>query len=132
MPSASTAARCRSDAFAAMRPSLVDRMIEKLVDQIEARFAELSQQMSDPEVISDRERYAEVGRAYSALEPAHALAVEYRRAADDAAGARELLADGEDAEMREMLQTLGGSAWPSSRRRSAWRWSSATRTTTRT
>jgi peptide chain release factor 1 len=80
-------------------------MIEKLVDQIEARFAELSAQMSDPEVINDRERYAEVGRAYSALEPAHHLAVEYRRAADDAAGARELLDDAEDAEMREMLQT---------------------------
>ena len=80
-------------------------MIEKLVDQIEARFKELSDQMSDPEVINDRERYAQVGREYSALEPAHQLAVEYRRAADDAAGARELLDDGEDAEMREMLQT---------------------------
>jgi peptide chain release factor 1 len=79
-------------------------MIEKLVDQIEARFADLSEQMSDPEVIGDRERYAEVGRAYRALEPAHELAVEYRRAADDAAGARELLDDAEDAEMREMLQ----------------------------
>jgi peptide chain release factor 1 len=80
-------------------------MIEKLVDQIEARFQELSDQMSDPEVINDRERYAQVGRDYSALEPAHQLAVEYRRAADDAAGARELLADAEDAEMREMLRT---------------------------
>ncbi|MEA2480592.1 MAG: peptide chain release factor 1 [Thermoleophilaceae bacterium] len=79
-------------------------MIEKLVDQIESRFAELSAQMSDPDVINDRERYAQVGRDYSQLEPAHALAREYRRAADDAAGARELLADGEDAEMREMLQ----------------------------
>src|SRR5215212_1547208 len=80
-------------------------MIEKLVDQIEARFRELSEQMSDPAVINDRERYAQVGRDYSALEPAHQLAVEYRRAADDAAGARELLDDAEDAEMREMLQT---------------------------
>jgi peptide chain release factor 1 len=79
-------------------------MIEKLVDQIETRFDELSQQMSDPEVIGDRQRYAEVGRAYSQLEPGHELAVEYRRAADDAAGARELLDDAEDAEMREMLQ----------------------------
>jgi peptide chain release factor 1 len=79
-------------------------VIEKLVDQIESRFAELSAQMSDPDVINDRERYAQVGRDYSQLEPAHALAREYRRAADDAAGARELLADGEDAEMREMLQ----------------------------
>jgi peptide chain release factor 1 len=80
-------------------------VIEKLVDQIETRFQELSDQMSDPDVINDRERYAQVGRDYSALEPAHQLAVEYRRAADDAAGARELLDDGEDAEMREMLQT---------------------------
>ena len=79
-------------------------MIDKLVDQIEARFAELSQQMSDPEVIGDRQRYAEVGRAYRQLEPAHQLALEYRRAADDAAGARELLEDADDAEMREMLQ----------------------------
>src|SRR6059058_404705 len=62
--------------------------------------------MSDPEVIGDRERYAEVGRAYRALEPAHALAQEYRKAADDAAGARELLSeDGDDPELRELLQT---------------------------
>jgi peptide chain release factor 1 len=80
-------------------------MIEKLVDQIESRFGELSGQMSDPEVIGDRERYAEVGRAYSGLEHAHELAREYRQAADDAAGARELLAEGDDAELRELLET---------------------------
>src|SRR3954463_2271847 len=81
-------------------------MIDQLVDQIEARFSELSGQMSDPEVIGDRQRYAEVGRAYRALEPAHQLATEYRRLVDDAAGARELLAeDGEDPELREMLQS---------------------------
>ena len=45
-------------------------MIESLVEQIEARFAELERQMSDPEVIGDRERYAEVGREYRELEPA--------------------------------------------------------------
>ena len=81
-------------------------MIEKLVDQIESRFQELSGQMSDPEVIADRERYAEVGRAYHALEPAHELAREWRTAASDAAGAREMLSeDGDDPEIREMLET---------------------------
>ncbi|HEY7631502.1 MAG TPA: peptide chain release factor 1, partial [Thermoleophilaceae bacterium] len=56
--------------------------------------------------IGDRERYAEVGRAYRQLEPAHELAREYRQAADDAAGARELLAeDGDDPELRELLET---------------------------
>src|SRR5205085_4786013 len=43
---------------------------------------------------------------YRALEPAHALAVEYRKAADDAAGAREILSeDGDDPELRELLHT---------------------------
>ncbi len=79
-------------------------MIEKLVEQIESRFDELSTQMSDPDVIGDRERYAEVGRAYSALEPAHGLAREWKRASSDAAGAREMLNEGEDPELRELLQ----------------------------
>src|SRR5439155_1511183 len=79
---------------------------EKLVEQIESRFNELSEQMSDPEVIGDRDRYAEVGRAYRQLEPAHELAREYRQAADDAASARELLSeDGDDPELRELLET---------------------------
>ena len=81
-------------------------MIERLVEQIESRFGELSAQMSDPEVIGDQRRYAEVGRAYRQLEPAHGLATEWRRTADDAAGARELLAeDGDDPEVREMLRS---------------------------
>jgi peptide chain release factor 1 len=78
-------------------------MIEQLVEQIEARFAELERQMADPEVIGDRERYAEVGREYASLEQAAKLAAEWRRAVDDEAGARELLTeDGEDPELRAM------------------------------
>ncbi|HTA15776.1 MAG TPA: peptide chain release factor 1 [Solirubrobacteraceae bacterium] len=79
-------------------------MIDDLIEQIEARFAELGEQMTEPEVIGDRERYAEVGRAYRQLEPAAKLAQEWRRSRDDAAGAEELLSeDGEDPELREML-----------------------------
>src|ERR1700736_5170646 len=79
-------------------------MIEALVEQIETRFAELGEQLTDPEVISDRERYAEVGRAYSQLEPAAKLASAWRHAQDDASGAEELLAEeGDDAELRGVL-----------------------------
>ncbi len=79
-------------------------MIEELIEQIEARFAELGEQMTDPAVIGDRNRYAEVGRAYRQLEPAAKLAEEWRRARDDVAGAEELLSEGgEDPELREML-----------------------------
>jgi peptide chain release factor 1 len=79
-------------------------MIEQLVEQIEARFADLAAQMSDPEVIGDRQRYAEVGRAYADLEPAAELAREWRRARSDADGAEELLAeDGDDPDLRAEL-----------------------------
>jgi peptide chain release factor 1 len=80
-------------------------LIDDLVAQIERRFSELQEQMVDPAVINDRERYAEVGREYRKIEKAHDLATEYRHAADDAAGARELLSeDGDDPELRELLQ----------------------------
>jgi peptide chain release factor 1 len=80
-------------------------MIDGLVEQIVARFQALEVELSDPEVIGDRERFTAASRAYRDLEPAAKLAAEYQRAADDAAGARELLEDGDDPELREMLAT---------------------------
>ena len=78
-------------------------MIEQLVEQIEARFADAERAMSDPEVISDRERYATAGRAYRQLETAARLAEEWRLAKSNVDGALELLAEGEDPEMRDEL-----------------------------
>ncbi len=81
-------------------------MIDELVTQIEARFGELERELSDPAVIGDRERFRAASKAYRELEPAARLASEYRHAADDFAGARELLAeDGDDPELRELLET---------------------------
>ena len=80
-------------------------MFESLVEQIETRFAELERQMSDPQVIGDRERYAEVGREYRELQPASALAAEWRTLKDDLEGARELLAeDGDDPELKAVVE----------------------------
>jgi peptide chain release factor 1 len=65
--------------------------------------------MSDPEVIGDRERYAEVGREYRELQQAHDLAMEYRRLRDDLEGARELLdEDGDDPELRKLVSEAPG------------------------
>ncbi|MFL5899061.1 MAG: peptide chain release factor 1 [Solirubrobacterales bacterium] len=79
-------------------------MIESLVQQIESRFAELEGQMSDPAVIADRERYAAVGREYRELRNASELAARWRTLRDDLEGARELLAEGEDEEMRRVVE----------------------------
>jgi peptide chain release factor 1 len=78
-------------------------MIDALVEQIEARFSGLEAQMSDPEVIGDRERYAEVGREYRELQPAQALAAEYRTLKDDLEGARELLEEGDDSDLQKVV-----------------------------
>jgi peptide chain release factor 1 len=79
-------------------------MIDGLVTQVLERFSALESELADPAVIGDRERYATTRRAYSELEPAARLAGEYRRALDDAEGARELLAeDGDDPELRALL-----------------------------
>jgi peptide chain release factor 1 len=80
-------------------------MIDDLVSQIETRFADLQEELSDPAVIGDRDRFTAASRAYRELEPAAKLATEYRRVADDLEGARELLAeDGDDPELRALLE----------------------------
>ncbi len=80
-------------------------MFESLIEQIESRFAELERKMSDPEVIGDRERYAEVGREYRELQPARELAARWRTLSDDLDGARELLEeDGDDPDLRRLVE----------------------------
>jgi peptide chain release factor 1 len=84
-------------------------VIERLVEQIEQRYRELTEQLADPDTIADRERYAALARSHRELESAHRLVEEYRRAESDAAGAEELLrgGDGElDAAERAELQEM--------------------------
>src|SRR5688572_20576130 len=78
-------------------------MVDQLVEQIRRRVDELESQMSDPEVSGDRERYAEVMREHSRLQPANGLATEYRTLKDDLEGAREILEDDEDPELRKLV-----------------------------
>jgi peptide chain release factor 1 len=81
-------------------------MLDRLVEQILTRFGELENELSDPAVIGDREKFTAASRAYRDVEPAAKLAAEYRRVADDVAGARELMAeDGDDAEIKELLRS---------------------------
>jgi peptide chain release factor 1 len=80
--------------------------MDDLASQIESRFESLQDELSDPAVIADRERFTAASRAYRELEPAARLVTEYRRAVDDSEGARELIAEnGDDAELREMLES---------------------------
>ena len=84
----------------------LETVIDELVAQIESRFGALQDELSDPTVISDRDRFRAASRAYSELEPAAQLAAEYRRVADDLQVARDMLAeDGDDPELRALLES---------------------------
>jgi peptide chain release factor 1 len=80
-------------------------VIDQLARQILARCRALEEELGDPVVIGDRDRFTAASRAYRELEPAARLAAEYVRTGDDVAGASELLAeDGEEPEARELLE----------------------------
>jgi peptide chain release factor 1 len=85
-------------------------VIERLIEQIEQRYDELTGQLADPAVMADRSRHTELARSHRELSAAHALAEEYRRAESNAAGAEELL-EGTDggldaADRREFQEEL--------------------------
>jgi peptide chain release factor 1 len=78
-------------------------VIERLVEQVEERYRELEQQLADPETMADRSRYADVARSHRELGDAHELARQYRIAESNAAGAQELLDEGEKEFQDELV-----------------------------
>ena len=75
-------------------------LIEKL-QQLVTRSEELGGLLSDPEVISDQNRFRELSKEYSQLETIVALTQDFERAQVELAGAEEMLND-TDADIREL------------------------------
>ena len=78
-------------------------MLDKL-EAIEKTYEELTQQMTDNDVISDQTRYTKVAKQHRDLEPIVAKYRELKKLDNDIAGARELLAETSEAEMRELAE----------------------------
>nr|WP_290668091.1 peptide chain release factor 1 [Ardenticatena sp.] len=78
-------------------------MIEK-VEQIVARYNELTQLMSQPEVATDPNRLREYGQEVASLEPLVALYREYRETEEALQEARAMLEDELDDEMEELVR----------------------------
>ncbi len=78
-------------------------MFDRL-DQIEAKYEELTQALASPEVISDSSRYQKVAKVHSEVAP---IVEKYREAKDLRKGiaeSRAMLAEETDAEMRAYAQ----------------------------
>ena len=78
-------------------------MFDQLKD-VERRFEELTQRMSDPAMMQNLEELKKVGKERAKLESVVKLYREHRQLTEDLAGARELLL-GDDPDMREMAKS---------------------------
>jgi peptide chain release factor 1 len=76
----------------------LDRLLEA-----EARYAELTAKMADPEVIGDPEEYRKVAKAQSELDELVPKFREWKRADQELQDARVMLSDS-DADLREMAE----------------------------
>jgi peptide chain release factor 1 len=78
-------------------------MLEKL-EQIEARYEELTGEMSLPEVYSDQAAYTKIAKQHRSLGEVVAKYRHWKSLRDELAGARELLEIADDEEMLEMAR----------------------------
>jgi peptide chain release factor 1 len=78
-------------------------MFEKLAS-IEKTYEELTQQMTDPEIISDNTRYAKIAKQQRDLEPVVEQYRALKKLDDDIAGARQILAETSEPAMRELAE----------------------------
>ena len=77
-------------------------MLDKLAD-VERRFEEVTQQMSDPSVAQDIEALTKLGKERARLEKVVDLYRQFRETESQLSGAKELLEENDD-EMREMAK----------------------------
>jgi len=78
-----------------------------LLDKLEGiliRFQEVSEQITNPEVISDTKRYIKLNKEYKELERVVEVQKRFKNALDNIQSAREMLKEETDPEMKEMAK----------------------------
>ena len=78
-------------------------LTEKL-DQLDARYQEMTHELSSPAVISDSARFQKLAKQHAELEEIVAKHREYKQIEKDLSGARQMVLESEDAEMRHLAQ----------------------------
>jgi peptide chain release factor 1 len=78
-------------------------MLEKL-DQIEARYEALAEEMSSPEVFSDPANYAKLNKQHRSLGEVVAKYRQWKQLRSELAGAKELFESADEEELRELAR----------------------------
>lgn len=78
-------------------------MLDKL-RIVKQRFDEVSDLIIQPDIITDQKRYIKINKEYKDLSAVMKIADEYKSLLDNIEEAKEIIADGSDAEMSEMAK----------------------------
>src|SRR5256714_4216867 len=79
-------------------------MLEEKLDQIEARYEELTAQLSSPELLADQSAYAKAAKQHRSLGEMVEKYRAWKTLKREHAGARELFESSDDEEMRELAR----------------------------
>jgi peptide chain release factor 1 len=79
------------------------KLFEKLV-QIESRYEEMTQQLSSPEILADSGRYQKLAKTHAEMAAMVAKYREWKEIDKGLQGAKQLLAESDDPEMKQMAR----------------------------
>lgn len=81
-----------------------ENMILSRLEGVNARFEEVAQLITDPEIISDMKRYVKLNKEYKQLEPVVEAYNSYRDLLSNIENAKKMIHEERDEEMREMAK----------------------------
>ena len=73
------------------------------LDTISERVEEISALLSDPDVMSDQNKFRDLSQEYAVIQPISECYIKYQSTLDDIEEARSMLKE-DDAEMKELAQ----------------------------
>ncbi len=95
---------------------MAKNLILEKMDGVQARFEEVSNLITQPEIITDMDRYVKLNREYKDLEPIIETYKEYKNILSNISSAKEILSSEKDEELREMakmeLEELNEKVYP--------------------
>ncbi|MBN2518960.1 MAG: peptide chain release factor 1 [Bacteroidales bacterium] len=95
---------------------MAKNLILEKMDGVQARFEEVSNLITQPEIITDMDRYVKLNREYKDLEPIIETYKEYKNILSNIYSAKEILFTEKDEELREMakaeLEELNEKVYP--------------------
>jgi peptide chain release factor 1 len=83
---------------------MANNMILERLEGVKHRFVEVGELLTQPDILSDMERYVKLNREYKDLQPIIESYERYKLALSNITSTRELLATEKDDEMREMAK----------------------------